>query len=121
MNLPKVLWEKLFIKIHREIFDASEKFQIQFITEEDEINGEFAVVALKELEANSDLFLVDHAMTWASAEDAISALMEDEGLLQRIEALLGLDGDDVEDVEDRVNMLVDALEQKSESYSVLGM
>ena len=140
MGLPKKLWQGLFVKVHREIFDAGEKFQIQMVQEEAEEEEEedqqapnditYRVAALEDMEAESDVFLVDHAMTWTSEAEAADALMANPGLLQRIEALVGVGvvdeeegegrGDGMEGLQRRVARLMAVARGKADSYSALG-
>ena len=131
MSLPKKLWQTLFAKLHHETFDAGQKFQIQMLCEEDDPDDdstfERQVAALETIEAESDVFLVDHAMTWSTEEEATEALASNPQLMARIEALCEAEGeeltaeaDEKERKERRLKSLLGLIREKAESYTSLG-
>ncbi|KAJ2803741.1 hypothetical protein H4R20_002775 [Coemansia guatemalensis] len=97
LDLPRSLWKVLHKKIVQECFDIGE-WVVFAETEADDDDGNSCAAGITdtrlclkkgELEAISDVFLVDHAWT-TSISQAFSDLSSIPGLLERMERLTGI-------------------------------
>ena len=103
-SIPSHLWPRLHEKISQESFDAGAYFGL---TESDHGN---CLIAHAPLSLESDLFLIDHAWTFSSMEDARSGLNQIPGLLERLEQSLIKNREIEEEMEphwDMVQLLAD--------------
>jgi tubulin--tyrosine ligase-like protein 12 len=83
MGLPEPLHRRLFSKLKFNDFDINEK--VQLIIDEDD--DKMYLRAIKELKANEDVFLVDHAWTFKQ-RGIYQCLKDNEKLRTRMENLL---------------------------------
>ena len=83
MGLPEPLHRRLFSKLKFNDFDLGQNVQLIL----DEENTRMYVRATKDMKANEDVFLVDHAWTFKQ-RGMYKCLKENEKLRDRIENLL---------------------------------
>lgn len=83
MGFPESLNKTLYNKLRHDDFDLGEN--VQMVLDED--NEALYVRALKDLEANSDVFLIDHAWTFKQ-RTAYPTLLENEKLRERMTNLM---------------------------------
>jgi len=125
MGVPPVLWNSLYKKLSKEIFDAGSVFQfvqfadddedeerdedfVQFVdTDDEDEEGDahnFGVapkrklrlqVLAEDMKARSQIFLVDHAWT-TSPEDARKQLRATPKLLERMASLMEINTEGTE-------------------------
>jgi tubulin--tyrosine ligase-like protein 12 len=82
MGLPEDLHRKLFMKLKFEDYDLSQ--HVQIILEEE--TNQTDMMCIKEMKAESDVFLVDHAWTFRY-QDAYSTLSSNQTLFERLEKI----------------------------------
>ena len=82
MGLPEDLHRKLFMKLKFEDYDFSQ--HVQIILEEE--TNQTDMMCIKEMKAESDVFLVDHAWTFRY-QDAYSTLSSNQALFERLEKI----------------------------------
>jgi hypothetical protein len=83
MGLPEPLHRRLFSKLKFNDFDVGQNVSLML----DEENMRMYVRATKDLNANEDVFLVDHAWTFKQ-RGIYQCLKENEKLRDRLENLL---------------------------------
>ena len=83
MGLPENLQRKLFTKLKFQDFDAGQNVQMLL----DEENMKMYLRSQKDLKANDDVFLIDHAFTFKQ-RSLYKTLKENEKLLERLENML---------------------------------
>lgn len=89
MQLPETLHRKLWQKLTFEDFDIGSNAKII----KDENEGTVDLMCTKDMAANSNVFLVDHAWTFRY-QDAVDTLKENPALVERLHKM-------VEDIEKR--------------------
>ena len=83
MGFPTDLNKKLYNKLTHNDFDLGE--HVQMVIDED--NEEIYVRSIKEMQPNSDVFLIDHAWTFKQ-RTAYPTLLENEKLRERMTNLM---------------------------------
>ena len=113
MGLPEALQRKLFQKLKFEDYDFAEYVKIII----DEKTETTEVVAQKELKAESNVFLVDHAWTF-KYEDAYKTLHANEALFNRLDKLTesGLEKGELSAVATEEETKVESLEDLFARY-----
>ncbi|CAM0136865.1 hypothetical protein VKS41_007450 [Umbelopsis sp. WA50703] len=115
-SIPKELWEPLFMKLGDDYLDAGNAFELHY---GDPLEG-YTLHAKTNVEKNSNIFLVDHAWT-TKPENAKKEIKAAPGLLDRLEALMDIekeevvDSDDEDEVEEDSNMIDIVSEQANVS------
>ncbi len=87
-EFPIELVEPLYNKLQKGIYDAGEYLQIDDNEEEET----YEVKVKEDLKKNSNLFLVDHALTF-KYNDLRKALKDNPQLVTRIQAMLKYSGE----------------------------
>ena len=107
-GVPEHLFKAINNKLHNQIFDAGEYFQLLLLDYGEEERGEkdpvFTVATLKEIKANDPnaVFLIDHALTF-KPELLRKQLLENPSIVNRLSIMMGLStNDDVEKVIDNI-------------------
>ncbi|KAI8375476.1 tubulin-tyrosine ligase family-domain-containing protein [Blakeslea trispora] len=85
-TIPKELWEPLFIKLGEDYLDAGNFVELHH---GDPLKG-YSLHTKEALKKHSEIFLVDHAWT-TSPETAKEELVQNTGLLERLENLMDID------------------------------
>lgn len=98
-SVPEALYRKVHAKLAAQNFDAGSAFAFSFDDDEDQ-NCRYGLVTLKDIPANSDVFLADHMATFASPDEAAKMFQSVPALAKRVATLLEIDG--VEDGGDYV-------------------
>lgn len=88
--LPEHLWKRLYEKIRDDIFDSGDAFAIaEMESDEPDALHQRTLVAVREVSAHDDVWLVDHAWTF-KYRDARTQLCRDASLRARIAAMLSV-------------------------------
>ncbi|KAJ2710273.1 hypothetical protein H4R19_003826, partial [Coemansia spiralis] len=89
LDLPKRLWQPLFAKLSREVFDIGDWAVLSEADGAAGIGRHQLCLSAEKLDESATVFLVDHAWT-TSADQAADDLGSIPGLLDRIEQLTGI-------------------------------
>mmetsp|Transcript_6116 Transcript_6116/g.8005 ORF Transcript_6116/g.8005 Transcript_6116/m.8005 type:complete len:468 (-) Transcript_6116:1088-2491(-) len=109
-QVPKELWSAVASCIVDEGFERAQGALQLMIGSEEEIQ----LHSLRKLEASKDVFLVDHAATFASRKDAFSAIEQVPGLKERVKSLIGISKDQAVNSEN----LVENMSEKLGSFAL---
>lgn len=107
-GVPEHLFKAINNKLHNQIFDSGEYFQLLLLDYDEEERGDkdpvFTVVALKEIKSNDPnaVFLIDHALTF-KPDILRKQLVDNPSIVNRLSIMMGLPvNDDVERVVDNI-------------------
>ncbi|GAB5593508.1 hypothetical protein Unana1_08408 [Umbelopsis nana] len=114
--IPEDLWQPLFMKLGDDYLDAGNAFELHY---GGTLDG-YSLHAKTDLEKHSNIFLIDHAWT-TKPENAKKELKSTPGLLDRLEVLMDIEKEEVEDsdeeeeIEEDANMIDVVAEQANVS------
>ncbi|XP_072045584.1 tubulin--tyrosine ligase-like protein 12 [Amphiura filiformis] len=142
-GVPEWLWETLFYKLKNEMYDAGSVFMMTYVEadDDDEDGGgeneeknkddagaesnkppELKVVVVKEEGLRcadpNNIFLIDHAWTFRTSSQARQQLTQIPGLLQRMVALMGLEGSKDDTAKDYIEYALKEMWRFNQTYSV---
>ncbi|CAL4081098.1 unnamed protein product, partial [Meganyctiphanes norvegica] len=125
-DVPKHLWSTIFRKLHGEIYDAGEFFQICQVTRSDnevensEVQWKVIVIKPEGIKAShpNNVFLIDHAWTYR-AEEARKHLQEMPVLLERMASLMDISQSDTSQ-DDLIQNVLNTMWKYNNTYSLVG-
>lgn len=107
-GVPESFFKAIYNKLHNQIFDGGEYFQLLLLDygedDREEKDPVFTVTTVKEIKASDPnaVFLVDHALTF-KPDILRKQLVENPAIVNRLSIMMGLpENDDVEKVIDNI-------------------